>query len=349
MAESLPKISIIVPVYNVAEYLPQCLDSLVNQTYPNIEIICVNDGSTDNSAGVLNCYEKEHHNLIVFHQDNNGVSSARNLGIQKATGAYVMFVDSDDWIELNTCEELLGEALKNKMDIVMCGYIKEYGEKQIQVHIFDHSFMAHNERVRELQRRLFGPIGTETANPQDLDIMISPCMQLFNKSLLENVFFPDINEYGTFEDGLFQISVYGKCQSFQYIDKCKYHYRKTNITSITTRYKEFLPEQFDKLYLALERIIAENDYSIHYNTALNNRIIFGLIGLSLNEIRSNSGVLKKSKRLKQIVSTQRYQDSFESYDTLYLNWKWKVFFWLLRAGLTFPVVIMLETINYLRR
>ena len=91
-------ISIIVPVYNTAPYLPQCLDSLVNQTYRDIEIICVNDGSTDNSPDILKAYAERDSRILVIHQENLGLSGARNKGLESARGEWVMFVDSDDWI-----------------------------------------------------------------------------------------------------------------------------------------------------------------------------------------------------------------------------------------------------------
>jgi glycosyltransferase involved in cell wall biosynthesis len=89
-------INIIVPVYNTATYLPQCLDSLVNQTYRDIEIICVNDGSTDNSPDILKAYAERDSRILVIHQENLGLSDARNKGLESARGEWVMFVDSDD-------------------------------------------------------------------------------------------------------------------------------------------------------------------------------------------------------------------------------------------------------------
>lgn len=113
------KISLIVPVYNTEKYIENCLDSLINQTYNNIEIICVNDGSTDNSLNILKDYEKKDNRIIVIDKKNEGVSVARNIGIEKATGDYFMVVDSDDTIELNTCEILMNNLNNNSsVDII---------------------------------------------------------------------------------------------------------------------------------------------------------------------------------------------------------------------------------------
>ena len=114
------KVSIIVPVYNVESYLDKCLNSLVNQTLKEIEIIIVNDGSTDNSKKIIDKYAKKYKNIIAITKENGGVSEARNLGLTKATGEYIAFLDSDDWVELDMYEKMYQKALAENFDIVAC-------------------------------------------------------------------------------------------------------------------------------------------------------------------------------------------------------------------------------------
>lgn len=104
---SSPKISVIIPVYNTAQYLPECLDSIINQTYSNLEIILVNDGSTDNSEDICNEYARKDSRILVIHKENGGQSSARNRGLDIAQGDYISFIDSDDWIDLDTYRIIL--------------------------------------------------------------------------------------------------------------------------------------------------------------------------------------------------------------------------------------------------
>ena len=111
------KISIIVPVYNTEPYLEQCLDSIINQTLEDIEIICVNDGSTDNSLSILEEYASKDNRIRIINQENKGQGFARNNGLKNVNGEYVLFVDSDDWIELNTCEALYKKV--NELDLDM--------------------------------------------------------------------------------------------------------------------------------------------------------------------------------------------------------------------------------------
>ncbi len=114
-----PKISVIVPVYNVEEYLPQCLESLTNQTLKDIEIICVNDGSTDNCLEILQAFAKQDNRITIIDKKNEGVSAARNAGLNIAKGEYVTFVDSDDFLELDACQLIYAEAIKNGADLTI--------------------------------------------------------------------------------------------------------------------------------------------------------------------------------------------------------------------------------------
>lgn len=116
-----PKVSVLLPIYNVEEYLERCLDSVLNQTLTDIEIICVNDGSTDNSLEILKKYEKEDSRVKVVNKKNGGLPSARNAGLDVATGQYVGFVDSDDYIQPNMFEKLYKTAEEEKSDVVICG------------------------------------------------------------------------------------------------------------------------------------------------------------------------------------------------------------------------------------
>ena len=125
------KVSVIVPVYNTEKYLEKCLDSIVNQTYQDIEIIIVNDGSTDNSKEIINKYVDKYSNIKVYNKQNGGLSSARNLGIEKANGKYLMFVDSDDYIEKTMIKKMYEKSQENKSDIVVCefSYVYDDGRK----------------------------------------------------------------------------------------------------------------------------------------------------------------------------------------------------------------------------
>ncbi len=126
----MPKVSVIVPVYNVEKYLIKSLDSLVNQTLEDIEIIVVNDGSTDNSKKIIEVYKEKYQDKIKYlEKPNGGLSDARNFGIPHATGEYIAFLDSDDYVELDTYEKMYNKAKEENADMVECDFIWEYPNK----------------------------------------------------------------------------------------------------------------------------------------------------------------------------------------------------------------------------
>ncbi len=142
------KVSIIVPVYNVERYLGKCLDSLVNQTLKDIEIICVNDGSTDRSTAILKDYADKDKRIILINQDNAGQSAARNKGIDVAKGEFIGFVDSDDWVDKNYFESLYKQAVRVDADIAVAGVIRVTGPKQRKFLTFNDLFVTDNVNLK---------------------------------------------------------------------------------------------------------------------------------------------------------------------------------------------------------
>ena len=116
------KISIIIPVYNTEKYIKECIESIIKQTYKNIEIIIVNDGSTDNSVNIIKDYQKKYKRIKVINQKNKGPSAARNNGIKHSEGDYILFVDSDDWIEENMVEKMINSINNKETDLIICSY-----------------------------------------------------------------------------------------------------------------------------------------------------------------------------------------------------------------------------------
>ncbi len=146
------KISVIVPIYNVEKYILQCLDSIVNQTYSNLEIILVDDGSPDDCGMICDEYADRDNRIMVVHQDNRGVSVARNIGMDMANGEWIMFVDPDDWLELDCCEKVLGIAQEKKLDIVyfQSQEVDETG-KTVRIPSSIGSFQFASDALKKLQ------------------------------------------------------------------------------------------------------------------------------------------------------------------------------------------------------
>ncbi|MBQ9298390.1 MAG: glycosyltransferase [Clostridia bacterium] len=147
----MPKVSVIVPVYNVEKYIEKCLDSLVNQTLKDIELIIVNDGSTDSSEQIILKYKDKNSNIMYLTKENGGLSDARNFGIPYATGDYIAFLDSDDYVELSLYEKLYNKAIETNADMVECDFYWEYSETKMihdrNARYKDKSDMYANARV----------------------------------------------------------------------------------------------------------------------------------------------------------------------------------------------------------
>ena len=210
------KISVIVPVYNVESYLRQSLESIINQTYKNLEIICVNDGSTDKSPMILKEYEKKDKRIIVINQNNKGLAGTKNVGMKVATGDYITFVDSDDYIDINVYEKCIESIIKYKPDIVIYQILFEHSKKQ-----------------RYIENKIY--INDSLSAINNYKVFPSSCNKVFKKTLLENMyFFEDIN-YA--EDLLFRDMIFPKASIIVLVPKISYHYRNIRIGSLENTLK----------------------------------------------------------------------------------------------------------------
>lgn len=143
-------VSIVVPVYNAEKYLEDCLISLVDQTYENIEIILVDDGSVDDSGRICDCWAEKDDRIIVYHKKNEGVSATRNFGIQRARGKFLMFVDADDMLVLNAVEYMVKEMIKNNSELVVCKYQSQDYKKNIRESNLRIELLLKEDYLREM-------------------------------------------------------------------------------------------------------------------------------------------------------------------------------------------------------
>ena len=330
-----PLVSIIVPVYNVAVYLPQCLDSLIHQTYPNLEVICVNDGSPDNSGEILERYAKEDGRIRVISQANQGPSGARNTGIRDATGDYIMFVDSDDWIDLETCEVAVNAVTKYQADAVLWSYTREFEGQSKEKLMFwdDEAVFRHDEVRNQIHRRLCGLLGEELAHPDYANAIETAWGKLYRSDVLLNhqVEFVDTKLIGT-EDALFNLYAFGYVEKAVYLRKAFNHYRKTNTTSLTKTYKEKLYAQWQNLFDRMAAYIAEHSLPQEYTDALDNRIALSILGLGLNVMGAEVSGKQKRRIIKEIITQPRYRRAYKKLTFRYFPIHWKAFYGCAKIG-----------------
>lgn len=203
-------ISVIVPVYNVEQYLQKCVESLVNQSYKNLEIILVDDGSDDNSGQLCDSLAEKYSNIKVLHKNNGGLSDARNKGLEYAKGNYIFFVDSDDWIELETIEKLYNAIKENDADISICG-INDYAGGKIKVTRGPSKELSIYNSIKAIETLI------STGN----EIGIVVWNKLYKKSLFDNVIF----EFGKLhEDVFFTPKILFFAKKIVAINYCGYNY-----------------------------------------------------------------------------------------------------------------------------
>ncbi len=214
MQKTTPQVSIIVPVYNVEDYLERCLNSIQAQTLKKWECICIDDGSTDGSGAVLDAWAAKDARFVVIHKENGGTSTARNAGLEKARGEYIGFVDPDDWIESETYELAFDAAQRTGADIVQWGTILELGDKAIPTKVLDEGFF-------------------DIARDYDKGYSGGACDKLFKASFIfENgIRFPAGVRRG--EDVSFSVMAYALAQRVFCLARALYHYDRTRENSST--------------------------------------------------------------------------------------------------------------------
>lgn len=202
-------ISVIVPAYNIAEYLPRCLDSILNQTYSNLEVIVISDGSTDGTDNVIKEYAEKDSRVVPVFKENSGVSDTRNKGLDIAKGDYIGFVDGDDYIKSNMYEILLNNAIENDADISHCGYQMVFPSR------VDYYYNTGKKVIQDNKKGIRDIIVGDYVEPGIWN-------KLYRKSTIENVFMPvdiKINE-----DVLFNFYAFTKSKKSVYEDLPLYHY-----------------------------------------------------------------------------------------------------------------------------
>lgn len=242
-------ISVIVPIYKVENYLKRCIDSILHQTYRNLEIILVDDGSPDNCGETCDKYKKLDNRIKVIHKINGGLSDARNVGLKVATGDYISFIDSDDWIDLNYFKILFEIATINQSDLVICNYeiTSEYNLQKIN-HIWNSSKIINYSNLEALNQ-YYGRKAT---------VFITAWGKLYKAKLLKNIEFPIGRIH---EDEFIIYQLLYRSQKVTYIDIPIYYYfqREDSITGKKTHNEKGYVDYFQALD---ERILFYESHSL---------------------------------------------------------------------------------------
>lgn len=280
------KVSIIVPVYNTAKYLSMCIESLINQTLKDIEIILINDGSTDESESIIKKYKDKRIKYIF--KKNEGIGKTRNLGIEKTNGEYLAFIDSDDYIEPNFCEVMYNKAIKDECDIVICDYYKDI-----------------NERLEEVKFASFKDTNLKE-NPEIINLInLGPCNKIYKKELFKdknNRFIENLK----YEDAPFVCRLLLSAKKIGKINKCLAHYVIHEKSETTTRDERI----FDILKIT-DIIVKDLEKYDYMHEAMINLVVMILTDYTIQQRYINN----KNIRNKFIDEAFDYLDKLDS------NWR----------------------------
>ena len=346
-----PGVSIVVPTYNVEKYIRECIDSLINQTHKNLEIILVDDGSTDSTGAICDEYAEKDSRVKVIHKENGGSSSSREAGINFATSQFCMIVDGDDWLDPEAIEDCVRAMRENEgCECVLFPYVKEYPNSSVRMHIFegDRLFFA-DEGEDKIYRRLFGLLDEELLRPELLAPIGSCCMKLYRTEDARRGRYYHTNEVGSAEDALFNMHALFGVRNYVYIDKPYYHYRKTS-TSLTATYRPRLQEQWNRLYDIMESIILEKGLGERYKKAISNYIALNVIGAGSNEFSNrNNAFFGKRRKIKTYLKNERVHNALIRLDRRGMPLKWRVFMFFARHRCAFMLSLMFLAIGVLKK
>ena len=289
----MPLISIIIPIYNTEKYLPRCIDSILAQTFRDFELLLINDGSTDNSGTICDEYVKKDSRIRVFHKENGGASSARNMGLDNAQGEWIAFIDSDDWIDTTMYESMFTIAKKESVDAVYCDIVMhfEYGE-------YNHSYNCEYEDHRLMYDCLV---------PIDV-VYFSMCNKLVAKKVYDNNNIRAIHGANMWEDVELAIRTRYFVRESKVINKGFYHYNCQNQTSTThAQWQHLLNGQIERVQQIEDFFIRErsiNKYK-HFVSQLKLHVKKHLFEQDLDKWTNTFKEAKWSLWRMQKVFTQR--------------------------------------------
>ena len=244
----MPKVSIVVPIYNVEKYLQNCIESLLCQSLTDIEIILVDDGSPDQSGEIADQYARKDTRIKVVHQRNAGLGPARNSGIEVATGEFIGFVDSDDWVNKNMFERLYEAGVKTNSDIVVGGHCDwSYGKVvRSKVHPLAGKTLTDKNEINEIRKNLYG----RRVDDKETDAFpMSVWIAIYKRKLIidNHLMFQNIIS----EDIIFNISAYKYANSITFTSDTDYCYRNENQSSIMRSFTENKLKQYENYIVVL--------------------------------------------------------------------------------------------------
>lgn len=319
------KVSVIIPIYNVEKFLPRCIDSVRNQTLKDIEIILVDDESPDNCPQMCDEYKKKDERIKVIHKKNGGLGYARNSGMNVATGKYIAFVDSDDYIDLDMYEIMYNAAEENDADFVWVDNYKESLDGQIlNPHTKQPMHDGYYERQELREAILYPQFGMLPQDGGDKYVSCSACRNLYKTEIIRkyDLKFESERKYSS-EDIVFNLDYMIYAERAYVINKKFYHYI-TNNNSLTQSYKANRFEKEIILYKELERRLREKGIWDYCSLRLKRHFLSRTRMCIRNELLGNQNKKDAKENVKKILCDKELTDVLETYPIKQLPFKYKL-------------------------
>lgn len=302
----MKKVSVIVPVYNVENELKTCIESIISQSHENWELWLIDDGSTDKSPMLCDEYEKRDSRIHVLHKENGGVSAARNSGLQQVTGEYVLFVDSDDYLEKQALEKMVAEAEDKTADVVLCGFFyRVMHDNSVVENVADASFAGDN---KELAKTVF-------AGVFEKDLINPPWNKLIKRSVLQENNLQFNEAYSILEDLSFSVQLLEKCSKVVIMKEALYNYVYKEQNNLVHKFHSNFFEAllfFDACMSKYSSQVAEPEMErIRHHFFCRKTLMF------LRKIYKVSGFSNKQKysELRRICSNEHLQECVTKFET----------------------------------
>ena len=324
----IPKVSIVVPIYRAEKYLAECVDSLLKQTLRNIEIILVDDGSPDACGIIADKYKENDFRIKVIHQKNAGLGPARNSGMKIATGEYIGFLDSDDWVKPKMYERLYEAATYTGADIVVSGHCDMAGKTVLacKPHPLKGKTFNSKEDICEVRKNLFGhaPGDVETES-----FPMSVCMSLYRRKMIEEnglVFLEILSE-----DTIFNLAAYKVARVISVVENTDYCYRKENQESITGTFSKEKRQRFQQ-FLTTITVIAKNEEDPDCILRAK-RMAIDYCRLYVRIVsNSNLSFMEKREAICEFAQTKAIRECWENYPIETLPIKQRIFHYMILHG-----------------
>lgn len=322
-----PLISVIVPIYNVEQYLERCVNSITSQTYKNLEIILVDDGSPDNCPAICDNLAKLDNRIKVFHKSNGGLMAAWIDGVKISNGEFISFVDSDDWVENNYIEHLLEPIINdNEIDMTICDYYVSTNDSQIQKHASKNNIygLLENSAFENIKKNNLRSFPYYRWN------------KLFKRSLIEkNLSFCD-TRISLCEDVCITAAALLDAKKIYIINKPLYNYYQRS-TSIVNSYNKNLIQYFNYLDEKFNELLTSKQYKTEKN--ISEHYVYLMFMLTKNILTSKEK--NKNQLLRELYSSALFK-SFKNCKTKNLNFSFKIFSFALKYKLKSLLSLMIK-------